>query len=298
MRPQNALDRIRSLEPPNLSPREQMVDWIPRVRRVPLLLTILAIVGYITVISFSARYLINNDVVQEVSDATRNLISPTWIIYLPLMLGLLLFWWPICKLQWSDLAIRRVDWLPAVVWIPCLWILGQLIYLPLLPELHINPEWTGIPLTMIGQLVTGQMIGNAMVEELFFRAFLISQITLVLRKRTQCSMKMAIFWSATISLLLFTIMHLPRAVIWNDTTSEIMTAGLLVPFVGGIALTLLFLISGNLLLTIGVHALVNTPSPLLDLGSYEGVRMRVIIVFTPIILIGVWRLGLRAHQNS
>ena len=154
MRPQNALDRIRSLEPPNLSPREQMVDWIPRVRRVPLLLTILAIVGYITVISFSARYLINNDVVQEVSDATRNLISPTWIIYLPLMLGLLLFWWPICKLQWSDLAIRRVDWLPAVVWIPCLWILGQLIYLPLLPELHINPEWTGIPLTMIGQLVT------------------------------------------------------------------------------------------------------------------------------------------------
>jgi membrane protease YdiL (CAAX protease family) len=117
---------------------------------------------------------------------------------------------------------------------------------------------------IVGGLM-GQLLGNALVEETMFRGFLLPQFYLKAAPRLPHGAALAIAFVG--SSALFAVSHFPnRLFIQSFTGAELLSdqAGL---FLMGLVMATAFVVTRNLFVAVGLHALVNEPAAIVHASS-------------------------------
>jgi len=148
-------------------------------------------------------------------EATGGLINLTFLNYCVLFIvivGGLLF--GVAKLKPGDVGLRLPDLLPGIVVTAFAWITIQLVALVLnlaaFGHITFDRVWL-VPLgttSMLGAILFGQLLGNALFEEMTWRGFLLPQCYFKLtglQKRARTRIGIALL----ISQLLFALYHIP-----------------------------------------------------------------------------------------
>ena len=114
-------------------------------------------------------------------------------------------------------------------------------------------------MTMLGGLLA-QLTGNAFYEEMNYRGFYLKQFYLKTKGSDECC---KLTWAILSMLGLFVLSHIPNRIFSGYSLADIPLDFALL-FGYGLFFTALYLISGNLFLAIGVHALSNRPTLIIE----------------------------------
>ncbi|MFK7736086.1 MAG: lysostaphin resistance A-like protein [Pirellulaceae bacterium] len=136
-------------------------------------------------------------------------------------------------------------------------------------------------------LILGQVFGNALYEEVLFRGFLIPQLLILFKKRNRKWSWSKCFWlSLLISQVVFSVQHIPN-LLHRGLDFSAIYPNLLVLFVCGLLLAVVFLMTRNLYAAVGVHAVVNYP-PMLIATPIVGLEFTAYFVIVVILLWNRW----------
>ncbi|MDG2200818.1 MAG: CPBP family intramembrane metalloprotease [Phycisphaerales bacterium] len=263
--------------------------WFQSVRPVSLWLLILAVVLFLAMTWFANQVTRPTDWFPGLAAASGHVISTTFLNYIPMfiIMGLLLVL--VGRLRCNDLALIRQRFLPGLAWVVCTWIVVQLLVVLIQKgAVSLDPSWDGQVVKKISLLVTGQLLGNALYEELFWRAFLISQLVLLMTRVMKLRMRTALAWAIIISSVLFALFHIPNDLLHGR---EILP-GQWSRLISGIVFGSLFLLSNNIFLVIGIHGLANKPLFLFqDSGD-----VKEVIWFAPLVVLLVMAVLRRFRQ--
>lgn len=165
------------------------------------------------------------------------------------------------RLRPADVGFRWSDAPRALVVSLVLWLAAQAVAVVLTwigpNALAPNPLWARRGLLGVLGLLLAQVLGNALLEEVGYRGFLLPQLCLRLGWVAGPRRRLAL--AVVISQTLFALMHVPTR-LWEGVTGPELAGSLLVVFALGLLLALLYLRTGNLPLVVGVHALMNAPT--------------------------------------
>lgn len=205
-----------------------------------------------------------------------------------LVFSLIIFGWGGLRpsdvgLQWSKLAqglsLTALLWLTTQAIVLLInWING---------DIHLDPMWNERGVTaMLGGLIA-QLWGNAFFEEMEFRGFYLGQFYLKMGTQNE---KHRLNLSVLAMLALFVLSHIPNRIFSGYTLADIPLDFALL-FIWGLLFTAIYLISENLFLAIGVHALVNKPT-LITEATFPAAAL--VGVLALILLIILWA---RKHRS-
>lgn len=166
-----------------------------------------------------------------------------------------------CREFWFD----RNSWQIALVWLLGLTVLYQICVVGFAGwgELRLSDAWSGRPgLVSFGKLLA-QLFGNALYEELIFRAFFLTQLYLQLRSRN-CSIAGSLAIAIVASQVLFALMHVPNRLYKGtyDSTAAIAFDQIAL-FLFGLFYAVVLLVFRNLSVPVVLHAIWNVPPTLL-----------------------------------
>ena len=180
-----------------------------------------------------------------------------------LVVGGLIFWL-------GGLRPRQVGLVPgklpvAVAVTFGMWLLMQAIQLvsALLSDgtFQVSPAWSGGGATVLVGMLLAQLFGTALVEEIIFRGYLLTQVREKLHRRWLGSARRALIPALLISQFSFAVFHLPGHIASGlgpvDIVIDLVRLTLL-----GTLFALLYLRTGNLFIGIGIHSLSNNPTAL------------------------------------
>lgn len=234
-------------------------------------------------------WLFRTEVFTPVVDATAGLVNRTLLgnaLPLALVVGLLIF-------RLGDLRARDIG----LVWsrIPLgitvtasIWLLVQGIQAVSAQLLNgtVEPaaKWSEWGITPVLGALIGQLLGNALYEELVYRGFLFAQILLQLRRRWPTSAYRPLVAASLTSQALFAARHIPSALAEGMPAID-MALDLLRLIVLGILLALLYVRTANLFIVIGVHTLMNAPTALF---SSVIIDASVLVILLAILLLCLW----------
>jgi uncharacterized protein len=234
------------------------------------------------------------DLFSAISRPTGRLISDTMvanIFLLVIVVGGMMLWWG--KLRPRDLGLVREHLPQAVVFTVTLWVLAQAISvlysLATGTQIALNPSWERGVTVVLGSLI-GQLFGNALYEEITFRGFLLPQ---VYRKFegwvSSPGARMA--GALVASQLVFALIHIPIRLYSGMALAEL-PASLAWVFVLGLLFAGVYLLTGNLFVAVGVHALTNAPTMLLVGDS------SFIVLGSALLLLAVWIIAVRRRIGA
>ena len=269
--------------------------WIQSVRPVPMWFLVLAIVMYMVVGYLGNLVVVPSDLLPSLPAATGHVISTTFLNYVPMfiIMGLLLVL--VGRLRCNDLGLIRQRFLPALAWVLCTWIAAQLFFLLIhLGDVSLDPAWHRGVVKQISNTVTGQLLGNALYEEVFWRAFVISQLVLVLAHRMRWTFGKALTWAIILSTILFAVSHLPHDFAHDLSVQQILGMQA-VRLAGGLALAGIFVLSNNIFIAIGLHTLMNYGLPLFEGGNSELVKAFITLASLLVLVILAIRRRLAAR---
>lgn len=131
-------------------------------------------------------------------------------------------------------------------------------------EIEFADYWLNDGLLFSLGLIIGHLFGNALFEELGFRAFFFPQMDYAFKQLT--NQKTALLSALILSQILFALVHLPIR-IYNDDSLDV------IPFVFltiyGIGLCFVYIRTRNIFLAITTHALLNFNIPLFDSKGFD-----------------------------
>jgi membrane protease YdiL (CAAX protease family) len=176
-----------------------------------------------------------------------------------------------------------------------LWLLAQLVAL-IIGLIHtggvtLHHGWDeNQPSRVVGHLL-GQLFGNALFEETAYRGFLLPQIYLLLAARSVWSAKTRLIAGVAISQAFFALMHIPIR-LHQGTEPAALPLNLLATVCFGIFLCWVYLQTGNLFIAVGVHALINRPTSLLECALTP---QHVLLALVILVLL-LWPWLVRVHR--
>jgi len=235
----------------------RLVSW--RLLGVVLVVEVLLTV-FINLVLFRSAWAATN-VFGPVRSATGGLVTATLLVNLlnvaVVLIGLLII---VGGLRLKDLGLERSKLSVAVGVTIGLWVALQAVAasvsLVQTGTVRINPSWGQARIGVMLGLLVAQLFGNALYEEILFRAVLLDQLVLKLRDR-RWGFPLALVGSQTV----FALLHVPNRLLRGDTLAE-MAGGLGLLFLMGLLFALVYHRTGNLLVAIGVHAVNNSPTML------------------------------------
>lgn len=188
--------------------------------------------------------------------ATGKWVNGTLVAYtimLPVVVGFAILL--LGGLRLRDIGLRKEDVRAAIGWTVVPWIVvagaEALLHIG---HFAFDPAWSkpGV----VGGALIAQIFGNALYEEIVYRGFLTVQLMLMLERfgRTR-----AAIWGVVLAQIVFASIHVPMLLNHRTPWPEI--AGLMPElFLAGVGLAALYFLTGNLLIVVGVHALVDAPT--------------------------------------
>jgi membrane protease YdiL (CAAX protease family) len=147
------------------------------------------------------------------------------------------------------------------------------------------------PAAVIGTLI-GQLFGNALFEEIAYRGFLLRQLYLKLRERWPVSPVRPFILALLLSQGFFALTHIPIR-LHQGAAVDALPANLLATVAVGVFFCWAYLQTGNLLIAVGVHALINSPTPLLDSPLSPQLAVFVAVV----LMLLLWPLLVRRNTH-
>jgi membrane protease YdiL (CAAX protease family) len=266
--------------------RKDRLD-LERIREVSwtvLLVTVLASSALVTtlwyLLSISWRPLLTVETVART--ASGGLVHLTLVTYAVLLLVVVVgvMGW-VGGLRPRDVGLDIGD-LPVGVGVTVgTWVVLQLVGVASLvvqgQPIEINSYWTAANTLAVLGLLAAQLFGNALYEEVVFRAFLINQLRHKLGRRLPSATPRRIAIAAIlVSQVVFALSHIPSRLV-GYPPSEVLSS-LITVFVVGLLLAVLYWRTGNLFVAIGLHALINTPTMVYGSPSLGGVTALVVAV--------------------
>jgi membrane protease YdiL (CAAX protease family) len=264
------------------------------VRRTPVWLIALVVLAQYPLTLLFNLVVFHQGWIKALQLMTRGLLNATLVGYailLPLVVGGLLFL--LGRLRPRDVGLRARDLPAAIIWALALWAvvnLGEAVAQS--GHFGFDAQWTR-PLGLIGQWIA-QIFGNALYEEIVYRGFLTVQLALLFERLGRgralvlgVILAQAVFASIHIGLLLN--MGLSWSAILG-TMPEL--------FLAGVALATVYLFTGNLLIAVGVHALVDAPMLIPKDASGLGDDFGYVYLMLALVATCLWRWRIPAVTNS
>ena len=257
-------------------------SWIETVKPVATWIVIVAILVQCAWSSFAHFVLFPTGILQSLYYYTGSILHPTFTGYvlLSICMGYLLCY--IGGLRAKDFAIFHKQILPAVGFTLLAWAIIQLSPLLSGDALVVDPTWSeqGELMHRFSQFFIGQLFGNALYEELFYRALLISQFTILFLKK--CSTTKALIFAVICSQLLFALIHIPHRIV-NGIPFDQMVVSMANLFFISLLFTALFLLSKNIFIPVGVHALGNRSPNIFEQCDDQFGLISIILIFLAIL---------------
>ena len=263
------------------------------VRRTSIRFVAAAIGLHVAMTSLINLWAFPRGVFVPLQRATMGLISPTLVASALMAAIMLYFLLKFGELQLKDLDLYASKIPGGLVWLVGGWLLieGTLLTLHAVNAvpLTIDSRWQGSSaVALVGRLL-GQLFGNALYEEVLFRAFLLPQLVLIIKKRfRKWSWWRCLVLGLLISQTVFALIHIPNRIFkgtYQSPTAFVQDQfGL---FVAGVVFALIWLLSRNIFVAVGLHALVNAPTSIWSMESYPDAVASLGLVL-PILWLRVW----------
>jgi uncharacterized protein len=193
---------------------------------------------------------------RPLSYATDRLLNVTFwanIIMLLTVVGGVIFM--LGHLKPRNVGLRLEDVRAGALFTGVLWASGNLFVAAAVllkgAPIALDPGWSKT--TENAGLFVGQIFGNALYEEIVYRGFLTVQVFLLLQK---CGRNIAMVLAVVLVQVIFATIHVPMLIVaghgWADIVSILPQL-----FVMGVALAIIYFMTGNLLMAVGAHALAD-----------------------------------------
>ena len=234
----------------------------PRVERevrlasMPVLLVGVA-ASYLLVLALNL-WLFSSELLRGLTRASAGWINvnlPFFLLMSAASLPILFAWG---RLRPADVGLIRSQWKTGLAVLVALWSAIQLFSLVAGSGFDLHPAWSDPGTGYVLGLLLAMLLGTALYEEVFFRGFLLQQ--LYLRFERIGSERGRLLLAILVSALVFSPWHLPTLLINQDLEPVALLMRLLSLLGAGLLLALLYLRTGNLWVTMAVHALVNAPT--------------------------------------
>ena len=150
-----------------------------------------------------------------------------------------------------------------------------------------HSDWTSSWQLSTGRAL-GQLLGNALFEETIYRGFFLTQFLRILRARGHCARRSA--WLAALaSAVVFAVPHIPNRFMKDryDGIGIEMLLDQLRLVASGLFASWVYLRTGNLWWTVGLHSLANYPA-LVVAWSLQPAGEREVTVLVGTILTAAW----------
>jgi membrane protease YdiL (CAAX protease family) len=204
----------------------------------------------------------------------------------------------VARLRPIELGLRYHGILPALGFTAVLWVVlhGWLIAAQLLDgqPVALAEQWSTTPIHAAGTIV-GHFFGTALYEEIVFRGFLLVQLSIKFRVFLGGRRRSALILALMVSQALFAIAHVPH-LLRRETPAGDYPFYLIDLFCHGLVFALVYARSGNLLLSVGAHGLMNGPG-LLIASPARTRSLIVVLVICWLVLATVLR-WLRGRRES
>ena len=195
------------------------------------------------------------------SGPTAGLVSSTLLANTMMLAIVVGFLHLVGGLSAGDLGLRSTH-LPLALGVTfALWLGVNLLQMAYALGKHIpvavNPDWEKLGAPRMLGILLGQILGNALFEEIMFRGFLFQQMRLRLLRAGRKPMTALMLGLGT-SQAIFAAIHVPLRLKSGMALSDLPTE-LALLFMLGVLLALLYWRTGNLFVAVGIHALSNAP---------------------------------------
>ena len=208
-----------------------------------------------------ARKLADADWLRVVETATRGVVTAGLVLSFAAVVTLLALILLAGRIKLDDVGLHR-DYLGRGVGVVAMiWGASQVI--GVLPRVVANRPVLldrtfeyGSGWELAGQFLSA--LGNATLEEIAFRGFLLVQVYLLLNRNNRDE-GTGMAWASILTVVVASLVTLPRTLPYPSP--EVAATDQAILILGGLFLCWLYLRSGNLFFVIGVHALLIAPSP-------------------------------------
>lgn len=215
---------------------------------------------------------------------------------LGLMMIVVIYLMTIVRIPPRDLGLRREKLPAGCMWTVVFWLsvnaVSTGIALLTGADLNLNQALAEYPNLVLGQLL-GQLFGNALLEEIIFRGFLFVQMYLWLTRVRKPSSR--IFSAMLISQIIFALMHIPNRIYSGLSGIEFVFDFAQLVLLG-MLFALLYVLTRNLFLVIGIHSLLNV-SQVVWTSSYATAATFTCMLLMIAILLLLRRKKLHSRQS-
>ncbi|OMD36936.1 CPBP family intramembrane glutamic endopeptidase [Paenibacillus odorifer] len=241
-----------------------------------------------------------NGTLSVIAKSTNGWINETLAANLfGLVLEVVIFLCIIAKLSPNDIGLRKNKLLAGLIGTLLFWLAINIVDLGMTLLTHSsltfnNDIFTNSNVVFGGFL--GQIFGNALLEEVLFRGFLLVQIYLLLNKVKKVKTNTSrIVYAMLISQSIFAAIHIPNR-IYSGLVGINFVYDFIVLVILGIIFSLLYVLTKNLFFVIGVHSLMNVQIMFWD-SSFTYTATLICVLLLACLLICFRRKKFRAEKS-
>jgi hypothetical protein len=261
---------------------------------------VLAAFLYSTAILFVNAVLFRGSVgesLRAIHRATGGLVTPTLVgslVVLLIVVGLAIF--ALGRIEPRDVGWTRAKLAPAALATLGAWGVVQIVSAVAVASgggtLSLHPAWTYPGAGGVLGRVIGQAFGNALVEETVFRGFFFPQ--LVAKFQRKLGRASALGAAALVSQVGFALSHIPNRIFVKGIAGPELVADLARLTLLGSVFLAIYLVTRNLWVAVGLHALGNAPTPLVQVSG--GVQVAAWLS-SMLLVVGAWGVASRRRRS-
>lgn len=239
-----------------------------------------------------------NGTLSVIAKSTNGWINETLAANLfGLVLEVVIFLCIIAKLSLRDLGLKRNTLLAGLIGTFLFWLAINIVDLGMTLLTHSSLTFNNDIFTnsnvVFGEFL-GQIFGNALLEEVLFRGFLLVQIYLLLKKVNNNTSRIG--YAMLISQSIFAAIHIPNR-IYSGLVGMDFVYDFIVLVILGVIFSLLYVLTKNLFFVIGVHSLMNVQIMFWN-SSFTHTATLICVLLLTCLLICFKRKEFRAQKSE